>query len=308
MFIAHASAQELRLTARTDSSTYKLGTWIILHVDGDIPNNVQSIGPAAKDSIGPFELLRIDTLEAYHENDRMQPSWTLRLITFDSGKVFIPPIPFSYTATGDSTRRIAMTNPVFLTITGLQVDPKGELKDIKPPLDAPWLFADFLPYIIALVVIALAGAAYYYYRKKKKQKEKGFVPAKPAIPPAQVALAALRQLEDKHLWQQGKIKEFYSEATEIIRRFLEDQFGILALESTSDEIMQQLKQRQEAQTLLKQFLSFFTTADLVKFAKYTPTPTEHETELRWAYEFVRTMMPRPTQPTKQLMEEPADAR
>lgn len=280
----------------------------MLHVDGDIPINIQSIGPAVKDSIGPFELLRVDTLEAQHENDRVQPSWTLRLITFDSGKVFIPPVPFSYTRAGDTTRRIAMTNPVFLTITGLQIDPKGELKDIKPPLDAPWLFEDFLPYIIALLIVALAAAAYYYYRKKKKQKEEGFVPAKLAIPPAQVALAALRQLEDKHLWQQGKIKEYYSEATEIIRRFLEDQFGILALESTSDEIMQQLKQRQESQSLLKQFLSFFTTADLVKFAKYAPTPAEHETELRWAYEFVRTMMPRLSQPTEQPMEETADAR
>jgi hypothetical protein len=91
------------------------------------------------------------------------------------------------------------------------------------------------------------------------------------------------------------VKEFYSETTEVIRRFLEDQYGLLALESTSDEIMGQLKPLSAAQTLMKEFRSFFTTADLVKFAKYLPTPEENEQELTWAFHFVRTMTPHPTE-------------
>jgi hypothetical protein len=122
------------------------------------------------------------------------------------------------------------------------------------------------------------------------------VAPKPDIPPWRVALAALHTLEDQRLWQQGRVKEFYSETTEIIRRFLEDQYGLLALESTSDEIMGQLKPLSAAQALLKEFRSFFTTADLVKFAKYLPTPEENEQELTWAYHFVRTMTPHPTLP------------
>jgi hypothetical protein len=118
-----------------------------------------------------------------------------------------------------------------------------------------------------------------------------------------VALTALRLLEDKHLWQQGRVKQYYSEVTEIVRRFIEDQYGVLALESTSDEILAQLLKLPEAQALLKEFRSFFTTADLVKFAKYIPAPEEHEHELRWAYEIVRAMIPKPiAQPEEQEVE------
>jgi hypothetical protein len=65
--------------------------------------------------------------------------------------------------------------------------------------------------------------------------------------------------------------------------------------------MGQLKALSAAQALLKEFRSFFTTADLVKFAKYLPTPEENEQELTWAYHFVRTMTPHLTVPS------PADA-
>ncbi len=61
--------------------------------------------------------------------------------------------------------------------------------------------------------------------------------------------------------------------------------------------MVQLKRVPEADSLQKEFRSFFTTADLVKFAKYLPTPAENEQELTWAFHFVRTMTPRPTTPS-----------
>jgi len=304
-----ALAQEPKLSAWTDSSTYKIGSWILLHVDAEMPLQVESLGPAVRDSIAPFEILRIDTLAVTRDGDVRHQSWTLRLTTFDSGKTVVPPIQFWYKAIGDTLQRSAFTNPVFLSITTIPFDPKGDIKDIKPPLNAPWTFGDFLPYLIALGTLLLAALAYYYYRKRKKKQEEALLPSKLALPPAQAALMALRILEEKRLWQQGEIKEYYSEVTEIVRRFLEDQFRILALESTSDEVMQQLKSLPEASPLLKEFGAFFTTADLVKFAKYEPTPTEHENELGWAYEIVRAMMPRLTAPAGQEeVEETVDVR
>jgi hypothetical protein len=278
-------AQEPRLHADVDSTSYKIGQWIHLRVTADISPQIESIRPAAKDSIGPFEILHLQDLR----DQNSQRVWNFRLTTFDSGRTFIAPIPFAYTLRGDTTQRIATTNMVFLTIHGVAIDPQGDIKDIKPPLDAPWLFEDFLPYLIALALLLLGVLAYWYYRKKKGEREASAAPAKPAIPPIQAALAALRDIEDQKLWQQGNIKEYYSAITEVIRRFLEDQYGIRALESTSDEIMHQLKSLPDALSLLKQFQILFTTADLVKFAKYQPTTDEHELELRLAYEIVRSM-------------------
>ena len=105
------------------------------------------------------------------------------------------------------------------------------------------------------------------------------------------------------------MKEFYSEVTGIIRRFLEDQYDLLALESTSDEILVQLKQVPEAQSSLGEFRSFLTTADLVKFAKYLPGPEENEHELKRAFHFVRNMTSHPAvqPPVDTVDQEPAAA-
>ena len=289
LFAAAAQAQEPRVTARTDSAQYKVGEWILLHVSAELPADVDSLAPAVKDSVGAFEILNIDASRAASGHQE----WIFKLTMFDTGNVFIPPVAFSYKHRQDTLERIAYSNPISLSIVSIPFDPKGDIKDIKPPLDAPWKFEDFLPYLIALLILALAAIGYYYYRKWKKRRKEGFVPMKPSIPPGQAALTALRLLEDKHLWQQGKVKQYYSEVTEIVRRFIEDQYGVLALESTSDEILAQLLKLPEAQALLKEFRSFFTTADLVKFAKYIPAPEEHDHELRWAYEIVRAMIPKP---------------
>ena len=284
-----AFAQEPKISARTDSAQYKIGEWVLLHVEAQLPAGVDSLVPVPRDSVGPFEVLVIEPTQPADGRQR----WTFRLTMFDTGNVFIPPVAFAYRSKTDTAFRIAYSNPLPLSIVGIPIDVKGDIKDIKPPLDAPWKFEDFLPYLIVLAVLLLAGLAYYYYRKKKKEREAAFMPSKPTIPPGQAALAALRILEDKHLWQHGKVKEYYSEVTGIVRRFFEDQFGLLALESTSDEILDQLRRVPEAAPLQAQCRSFLTTADLVKFAKYQPAPEEHDRELRSAYEIVRELIPKP---------------
>lgn len=291
-FTSLAWAQEPRISARTDSTQYKVGAWILLHVDAELPPGVDSLAVAVKDSLGPFEILSVDASPSKTGHQQ----WLFRLTIFDTGGVFVPPAIFAYTNRGDTLTRVAYSNPIPLTIVGIPVDLKGDIKDIKPPLDAPWKFEDFLPYLVALAVLVLLGLAYWYYRRLKKRREASSVPPKPDIPPWRVALAALHTLEDRRLWQQGRVKEFYSETTEIIRRFLEDQYNILALESTSGEIVEQLKRLPEARSAQKEFRSFFTTADLVKFAKHLPTPEENEQELTWAFHFVRTMTPHPAAP------------
>ena len=290
VLFSFASAQEPKITARTDSAQYKIGQWVLLRAEAQLPPGIDSLVAVPRDSVGPFELL---ALESSAPSDGRQ-TWTFRLTTFDTGDVFIPPIAFAYRTSADTAFRIAYSNPLPVSIVGIPIDAKGDIKDIKPPLDAPWRFEDFLPYLIVLALVLLGALAYYYYQKRKKRQAEAALPPKPKMPPCQAALMALRILEDKHLWQQGRVKEYYSEVTEIVRRFFEDQFGFLALESTSDEILDELHHVPSAAPLISQTRSFLTTADLVKFAKYQPSPDEHEKELRSAYEIVRALTPTPS--------------
>ena len=294
-------AQEVHLTAKTESDTFRLGSWIDVHVEGKIATTVDTIAPVVKDSLGMLEVVHV-------ERNGSEPVWLVRLTTIDSGKVFLPPIEFDYTIKGDTGKHKAYTNSMMLNIAGVSIDPKGEIRDIKPPMHAPWLFEDYVPYLIALVVVAaIAGGGYYYWWMKKKKKDL-LADIKVIIPPHREALTALRLLEEKKLWQQGLVKQYYSELTEIIRYFFERRWSIIALELTTDEILVQMKHIPDALNVWKEMETFFITADLVKFAKYEPSPAEHETEIRSAYEIVRTMVPKTQVETEpQLQEAATDA-
>jgi hypothetical protein len=295
-------SQEVRLTAKTSTNTFPLGSWIDVHVEGKSDAAVDSIAPIVKDSIGSFEIVTVE-----RKGNDFQ--WLIRLTTIDSGKIFLPPVEFDYKVRGDTNTHKAFTNSLLLTITGITIDPQGEIKDIKPPMSAPWLFEDFLPYLIALIVLAALAGGYYYYWRKMRQKKDIFADIKVVIPPHREALTALRVLEEKKLWQQGLVKEYYSEVTEIIRRFFKRRWNIIALEMTTDEILVQIKHVPEAMMVWKEMGSFFLTADLVKFAKYQPAPAEHEQEMHSAYEIVRSMVPKTSIETEpQSQEVTADVR
>lgn len=285
-FASLAFTQDVQLTAKINGDTFRLGDWIDVTVEGRINTPVDTIAPAVKDSIGSFELISA-------ARDGVNPKWILRVTSTDSGRVFLPPIPFAYKLKGDTATHIAYTNSFFLTLTGLSINPQGEIKDIKSPLWAPWLFEDFLPYLITIIVIcAVAGAFYYFYWRKKKLKAGAVEEVKVVIPPHREALTALRVVEEKKLWQQGSVKEYYTETTEIVRRFFEKRWNVVALEMTTDDILDQMKHIPESLPVWKAMETFFRTADMVKFAKSQPAPSDHENEMKYAYDIVRAMVPK----------------
>jgi hypothetical protein len=275
-----------------DKREFKIAEPVDIKVEASFSENVSAVIPIPVDSLGQFEVINVTAGETRTEGARTLQSWTYRVMTIDTGNVFVTPIQFAFQMKGDTTRRVASSNPVFLKISSVPVDLQADIRDIKPPMSAPWKFEDFLPFIIVTAVAGILYAGYYYYRKKKKAQQLVTEPPIPLLPPHEEALFALRDIEDEKLWQKGLIKIYYTRVTEVIRRYFERRFIFLALEMTSDEILQRLKRIEETQQIRTELRSFFTTADLVKFAKYEPSVPEHENELRWAYEIVRATVPR----------------
>ena len=148
---------------------------------------------------------------------------------------------------------------------------------------------------ILLLLAALAYGAYYYYKKRKKSGEIVEEEA-PKIAPHIQAVIRLRELLEKRVWQQGEVKAFYSEATEIIRQYFEGRYDIMALELTSDEVFEELKRFKLDAGLSKLIEKFFINADLVKFAKYVPVPSENEAVVPQALEIVERTKPKEAVP------------
>ena len=136
---------------------------------------------------------------------------------------------------------------------------------------------------ITLVAAVSSVAVYAYIQKKKK----GYY-FKPVViePPHVIALHALDHVKVEKLWQQGKEKEYFTEVTDILRKYIENRFGVNAFEMTSDEILNIVNNFMIADSSTDSLKQVLKLADLVKFAKYKPFPDENDLSLVNAYLFV----------------------
>ena len=79
----------------------------------------------------------------------------------------------------------------------------------------------------------------------------------------------------RKLWQNGKNKLYYSLLTDIIWQFIEYRYNVPTFEKTSDEIINGIKLKNISLEKVEQLNKIFAIADMVKFAKQTPTQEEN---------------------------------
>ncbi len=111
------------------------------------------------------------------------------------------------------------------------------------------------------------------------------------IPAHVKALTALDHLDHEQLWQKGKVKEYHSKITGIVRNYFEDRFQLPALELTTTEQMEQLKKVSAAKIILEETNQFLNNADLVKFAKFIPMASVNEEMMKQAKDIVNKTIP-----------------
>ena len=180
---------------------------------------------------------------------------------------------------------------LLLVVTDVDVDTAtAEIRDIAPIERVPYTFWEIFRWVLlALLVIAIGVAVWWLLTHRQKvQQVLGLGEPVDTRNPYQRATEALEALREKRLWQSGKVKEYHTELTDTVRRFIEESTGIRATDMTSDETVEQVesgKWKVES-SLLR---SIFTTADLVKFAKSEPLPHEHEASLAAANSFVEQL-------------------
>ncbi|MEW6702751.1 MAG: hypothetical protein AB1298_08520 [Bacteroidota bacterium] len=284
-------AQNITVSASTDTNSYKVGDYIKFQLELRYDKNVKTEMPPVKDSIKVLEFIQALPVDSSEENSKIIKRYNYFFSRYDSSQVTIPPLKIFYTVGSDTTKKFLASNPITITVKTLKVNSREDIRDVKEPMNLPlnWL----LIALASFVVLALLVAAYFlyrYYKKKKAIKEN--VQPEVKIPPHEIALAKLSELEQKKLWQNGLVKQYHSEVTGIVRQYFEDRFSFRALEMTSAEILAVLDYLEEGKKIVETSNNFFSNADLVKFAKFLPMPDVNEEMMKQAYKIVnQTILP-----------------
>ncbi|MFA7082105.1 MAG: hypothetical protein WC135_05770 [Bacteroidales bacterium] len=203
--------------------------------------------------------LRIDTVE---ENGKRYINFTYKLTSFVVGKHQI------INTNGRSFDFQVIPFPIDTT--------KVEIKDIKKNREEKFSITEIMPIIIwLLIVIGFFIALYFGIKIWKKYRtiniKEVFIKPKPKLPAHIIAIESLEELRTKRLYENGRIKEYFSEVSDILRVYLDDRFSITAIEMTTDDIFNEIGEKaiinKDSFTLLEYILKY---ADLVKFAKHIP--------------------------------------
>ena len=167
---------------------------------------------------------------------------------------------------------------------------KDKPLDIKPLRRIPLRFGEIGGWfalglgIIALLVVGVLLLTKYRHRIPLLGGER------PKVPPHIEAIRKLEALRNQKLPQNGRHKQYWSGLADILREYLDGRFGIGALEMTTDETLAALDApRREGVVDAKRYenlAELLRTADLVKFAKYTPDEDTTDGAYYNAYYFV----------------------
>jgi hypothetical protein len=281
---------QLNIQVKTDTTDYLIGDFIKLQIIADYPKNYILNVPSFKDSLNKFEIINEEPAKYDTIENKVTFSKNFILAYYDSAEVYIPSFAFILTNINDTTKKYFNSDSLRLIIHSLEVKADQDIKDIKEPIKIP---LDILEIVLWVLLALLVLTILFFLVKKFLKKEKQEI-VKPQItlPPHVLALTKLDELEREKLWQNGKVKEYHSRITEIVREYFERRFSFPALELTSSEQIQYLKNYDEAKNIINTTESFFNNADLVKFAKFNPVPNLNEVMMIQAKEIINLTIPK----------------
>lgn len=282
--------QEISVTAAFDTSRILIGDQINFTVVVEQPAGIKLSLPVLKDTlVKNIEILSgplIDSTKLSAEKLKITEKYLVT--SFDSGYYKVEPV-FAETRDINGLKRY-YSDYSLLEVSRVKLTPPdtvGKIFDIVEPYKAPVTLGEIMPWILLVLLIsAIIWLIIRFLKKFSKSRKEVILPV--SIEPAHdIAFRDLEKLREEKLWQNGETKKYYTRLTEILRRYLENRFEVFSLELTTSETLEALVKtgfkKDESYNKLKSVLN---GADLVKFAKYKPEPSENELNFENSWEFV----------------------
>jgi len=287
-----ASAQST-VSASIDSTSIKIGEQIKYKIE--VASNPEDLVVFPEgETFSPLELVESLDIDTLRKNGNYRLLKEYFLTKFDSGKYVIPSQEVLIKSKSYYTDSIAVeVNDVIVDTT------KQKLYPIKPSVDvsAGFNIPDWVWWLLGIFLIA-GIVAFLIIRKKKKDA------LEPELPPYEEAMAELQKLDNSHLLENREIKEYYSQLSFAVRKYLDRKIYDHGLERTTNELILYLRAQKDAGKLkltdgtISDFERILQRADLAKFARSKPdviTAKEDRSKTQHIIDDLRASVPEPTQ-------------
>ncbi|AUP81625.1 hypothetical protein C1H87_13385 [Flavivirga eckloniae] len=293
-----------QVTSAVDSTSIKIGEQITYHIQVETDTTSLVVFPEGQ-TFTPLEMIESYEIDTLKKNDKYNLIKKYGLTQFDSGAYTIPRQKI---IVGDKT---FFTDSLKVEVRNIVVDTtKQGLYDIKPIIDVKKPSSNWWKYVlITLLIIGIVAFLLFWFiwRKKPLTEEEQIA----LLPPYDRAKMALKKLDESHYLEHEELKEYYSELTGIIRKYLDEKVYDHSLESTTDELISRLRLLKEGNQIdlspetIKNIESILKRADLVKFAKSAPDIALAELDRNTIdneIDHVKEVLPEPTEEEKLLDE------
>lgn len=230
----------------------------------------------AEQSFAPFEVYKKEARVEPPSGEQQRFVFSLELLALEAGDTPLPAIELRV-VTKDSNVGKVRTEPRPFKVQSLianepNAQPKLETKPVVV-LEDNWLPVYVLGGLAAAAAIAgLTLLAARYYRKRKAAA----VPPPPPRPPWEIAVEKLAQLrrDKQKMLDDGQGAQFVDQLSDVVRAYLGGRYAFDGLETTTDEMLMQLKHRGASLGFTQEVGQFLGRCDLVKFAKVEPDADE----------------------------------
>ncbi len=277
------ATEPITITASVNNDTVRVGDIIKYSVVVKWSPELDLQDVSLADTFGVFHLIKTyPPVDSRTSEGDLKRIYTYDLMAFETGEHDIPPFIVRYKGS-DNEEKTASSVPVKVTVQSLLPANEENLRPrpLKPPVEIPpdYTHLYLLSAAIAAFLIIALITWYVWRRFLRKKGVEEEIAHELLEPPEKVALEHLHALETSDLLRKGKIKEYFSEAADIIRIYLGRRFGVNAVDMTSFELVYAL--RSSGHSLLNEEIvgiieNFLSECDMVKFAKFIPSEERQE--------------------------------
>ena len=284
---------QVTVEAVIDSIEMLIGEQVHVTVTATMKEGAKSEFPVFKPTqelIPGVEVLNSTELGAKgKENGFIDRSVVYTLTSFDDTLYYLPPFVVKVDGKPYESKSLA------LKVIGVEVDTLHTEQFFGPKdvQDNPFQWSDWsmLFWLSVLLLILMAVGYYLYLRLRDNKPIITRIRIVKRLLPHQKAMKEIEQIKADKMQNSENAKEYYTKLTDTLRKYIEDRYGFNAMEMTSSEIIDRLEKAladdaQAAETMKAELRQLFTTADLVKFAKYSTMINENDANLVSAIDFI----------------------